>query len=695
MEPADERFLKAVSKLGVVPSDALDRVRAGMNDRRGGGDRASWAAQELLKRTELTPRQVAEIQRALKETKELVLPAEETHEAESAGARRSAVATLELGRAKQRRVVQEPRLGQTLGGRFRLNEELGRGAQGIVYKAFDEKLDRDVAVKVLRTDAPGQARERFEREARTVSQLGHPGIVKIFEAGTTEGGALYYAMELVRGPSLEAVLESSEPLSMIRVARILEGTALAIHHAHEAGLVHRDLKPGNLLLDEDEQTVRVADFGLVSLAEGTRLTMTRGVVGTPVYMAPEQAEGQRIDRRADVYSLGAILYECLVGEPPFGGATPLEIFRKIVSENPVPPRSVRPELPELVERVCLRALEKDPRARYPTAASFARDLRRAIAGLRLAPEKPGVFVRRRVVRVTRAHPLALGFLLGLLLGTVGTAFVLSGRSPLPAQPSTPAGAALSRDALAQRAENRTKLLTLARQERARGLESAAIRWLNNLGEEELRRDPAAGRDVARARGLEALAWVSLHEPDRAHAALAQAVLLAPDEPLVRLGVASLRRLEGDWWAGYDLEQLANEWPLRVEIHLERAWLASAKGDLPASLAALDRAIELTGARPWPVALMARVLVLEQLGKTEAACWDAERLLRQQGLGVQPSLQIAGGVLDPSHTERRLEELVAAIDSRVHTRAKGNLARAEPLPGAFPPVEEEHGTRNRE
>ena len=126
-------------------------------------------------------------------------------------------------------------------------------------------------------------------------------------------------------------------------------------------------------------------------------------------------------------------------------------------------------------------------------------------------------------------------------------------------------------------------------------------------------------------------------------------------------------------------------PLMVEVHLERAWLANDKGDLNDALAALDRAVELTGARPWPVALMARVLVLEKLGKTEAACWDAERLLLQQGRGVHPSLPVMGGVLDPSHTDRRLEELVAAIDSRVHTQVKANLERVAPEPGEFPPV----------
>ena len=286
--------------------------------------------------------------------------------------RRSRVETASLVR---RRALS---LGDVLGERFRLEEEIGHGAQGVVFRAFDARLERDVAIKVLRTDAPGAARERFVREAQALSTIQHRGIVTVFDAGQ-EGGALYFAMELVSGRSLQSLIDAEGPLPKERLIPILERAAGAIHYAHDQGLVHRDLKPGNLLLDEDD-VPRIVDFGLVALTEGTRLTVTRGVVGTPVYMAPEQAEGGRVTRRADVYSLGAILYEGLTGEAPFSGATPMEIFRQVVQDDPPPLRARCPDASPALEAVCRRAMAKDPRARYPTAIAFARDLRFALEG---------------------------------------------------------------------------------------------------------------------------------------------------------------------------------------------------------------------------------------------------------------------------------------------------------------------------
>jgi len=595
---------------------------------------------------------------------------EETEDTGPVG-RLSKVETRELQRGQR-----EPRLGQTVGGRFRLENELGRGAQGIVYRARDLHLARDVAIKVLRTDAPGQARERFEREAKAISQLRHPGIVTVFEAGGTDAGALYYAMEYVPGKSLEEVLDDEGFLDAPRAVRILETAALAVHHAHDSGLIHRDLKPGNLLLDR-EGTPKIADFGLVTLAEGTRLTMTRGVVGTPVYMAPEQAEGERVDRRADVYSLGAILYEALTGQPPFAGATPLEIFRKVVQEDPAPLRSLRPEVPPAVERVCLRALEKRPRARYLTAAAFGRDLRRALEGHDLAPAAGRGVVGRRLERVRRSHPAGVGVAAGVVLGLV--VGLLAGGRGGPAPAVDPGVAAATPSPVdPARAERRARLLEQARQERARGFPEVAIDFARALGEEELDRDPGAAADVARARALEALARLDLGQPAEAGRAAGAAALLAGDDPLVRTAQAALRTARGDRAAARgELARVCRDAPGLVEAHLERGRAAD---DPRERAAALDRALELTGERPWPIALQARAAAHLAAGRAAAAAADARTLVARVGSSAAAAFPVevalAGWAEDPTAARRALAALAGDEGASARARARAGAALAE-------------------
>jgi tRNA A-37 threonylcarbamoyl transferase component Bud32 len=558
----------------------------------------------------------------------------------------AATLSREQTRELVRRRGQGLRPGTVLGKRFRLDEEVGRGAQGIVYRARDLALAREVAVKLLRTDAPGQARERFQREAKTISRLRHPGIVTVYETGATDDGTLFYAMELVSGRSLEDLLDEEGYLEPQRLVKILEAVALAIHHAHDAGLIHRDLKPGNLLLDADEERPRIADFGLVSLGDATRLTMTRGVVGTPVYMAPEQAEGAKVDRRADVYSLGAILYEGLVGQPPFSGVTPLEIFRKVVEEDPTPPSDIRGGIPPLVERVCLRALEKEPRARYPTAAAFGRDLRRALDGQRLAPEAPVRIVRRRLRRrrgrATGALVVgALGALLGLLAGWgLGRRVPAPGRQPLRAQ--------LGDLPDPDRAAKRERVLGAAREERARCLPGAALAWLDTVAEESLV-DPLAARDVARARALGALAQLDLGQVERGAQAAQAAAELAPGDPLVKVALAAVAGPQGR----ARLRQV-----LASEPGLIEGWLAlgGSGGDVEARLQALDTAVALSEPRPWPLALRRRAWLLLELGRLDDARADVARVLdrvgTRQGFEVERALALWGE--DPTRSLALLE-----------------------------------------
>jgi WD40 repeat protein len=280
-------------------------------------------------------------------------------------------------------------------GRFELRRELGRGAFGVVYLAHDPALGRDVALKVPRPEVavtPGLA-ERFRREARAAAALDHPNLVPIHEVGAV-GPVAYLVSAYCPGTNLaEWLKRRDEPVPVADAARLVATLARAVGHAHERGVLHRDLKPANVLLTDDPGpppalTPRVTDFGLARLldadpeagaAPGTR---TGAVVGTPCYMAPEQAagRGKEVGPAADLYALGAILYELLAGRPPFRGESDLDTLLLVQAEEPVPPGRLRQRLPRDLEAVCLKCLEKEPRRRYASAAALADDLERFLRG---------------------------------------------------------------------------------------------------------------------------------------------------------------------------------------------------------------------------------------------------------------------------------------------------------------------------
>jgi tetratricopeptide (TPR) repeat protein len=257
-------------------------------------------------------------------------------------------------------------------------EELGRGGMGVVYRARHIRLDRVVALKMIREVEladPG-THARFQREAEAAAQLQHPNIVQVFEVGA-HGGRPFFSQEFVEGGSLAQKL-AGIPLPAAEAARLVQTLAQAVHHAHQRGILHRDLKPANVLLSA-AGVPKITDFGLAKRldVEGSA-TRTGAVLGTPSYMAPEQAEGEsrRVSPATDVWALGAILYECLTGRPPFGGATVLETLEQVRGHEPVPPARLNPRVPRDLETVCLKCLHKDPARRYGTAAELADDLGR-------------------------------------------------------------------------------------------------------------------------------------------------------------------------------------------------------------------------------------------------------------------------------------------------------------------------------
>jgi serine/threonine protein kinase len=357
-------------------------------------------------------------------------------------------------------------------GDFELVRELGRGGMGVVYEARQVSLNRKVALKVLSggLGLTDRAVQRFRREAEAAAKLHHTNIVPVYATGEQDG-THFYAMELIEGPSLDHVIrqlrasqagaaQAAEPARGLvqttdydegantaegiglstsslssggayfdTVAQLVAEVADALDHAHNNGVIHRDIKPSNLLLSPAGRP-SVNDFGLARMLEQPGMTMTGEFVGTPAYMSPEQITAGRIllDHRTDIYSLGATLYELLTFQPPFRGQSREQVLAQIVQKEPRPPRKLNPKVPVDLETVCLKALEKDPDRRYPTAAALADDLRRYLNRFAITARRVGPIAR--LIKLTRRHKLATmaTSVLFLLTGITGVMSVLYHRS---------------------------------------------------------------------------------------------------------------------------------------------------------------------------------------------------------------------------------------------------------------------------
>ena len=289
--------------------------------------------------------------------------------------------------------MTQPRL---LGGRYELDGVVGRGGMAEVYRARDLRLDRVVAVKTLREDMARDAtfQARFRREAQSAASLNHPSIVAVYDTGEDNAGysaVPFIVMAYVDGRTIRDLLRDDRRLLPERALEITDGVLRALDYSHRNGIVHRDIKPGNVMLTRHGE-IKVMDFGIARAVADTQATMTQTaqVIGTAQYLSPEQARGERVDARSDIYAVGCVLYELLTGRPPFTGDSPVAIAYQHVRENPVPPTRVDPELPGWADAIVLRAMAKDPGQRYQSSADMRGDIQRALSGYPVAGPPPPV-----------------------------------------------------------------------------------------------------------------------------------------------------------------------------------------------------------------------------------------------------------------------------------------------------------------
>src|SRR5881275_1450765 len=351
-------------------------------------------------------------------------------------------------------IKKAPRPAKTLAdfGDYELLEEIGRGGQGVVYRAHQKSLNRTVALKVIGLGhwASKAHLRRFRLEAEAAARLEHPGIVPIHEVGERDGSC-YFSMKFVEGGQLDEVARR-EPIPIRRAVELIAKVARIVHYAHEHGILHRDIKPGNILLDAKGEP-HLTDFGLARLVESeSSVTHTLDVLGTPSYMAPEQAIGNNaaVSSTTDVYGLGAVLYQLLTGQPPFAGGATYETIKLLLDAEPKKPRLLNPKVDRDLSTICLKCLEKDSKRRYYSALALAEDLERWLKHEPIQARHTGVFARGG--KWVRRNPTS-ALLVASLVGLAAAAGWILWKSEMIRQPLTTGIAVLPFENLGEQKEN--------------------------------------------------------------------------------------------------------------------------------------------------------------------------------------------------------------------------------------------------
>ncbi len=369
----------------------------------------------------------------------------------SAEAAYSAEAAAKAGSAKVgERVPPSPMLMDF--GDYELLEQIGRGGQGVVFRARQKSLNRSVALKIIGLGqwATKAHLKRFRLEAEAAARLEHPGIVPIHEVGERDGSC-YFSMKFVEGGQLDEVAKR-EPMPIRPAVELIAKVARTVHYAHEHGILHRDIKPGNILLDAKGEP-HLTDFGLARLVESeSSVTQTLDVLGTPSYMAPEQAVGNnaQVTGATDVYGLGAVLYQLLTGQPPFAGGTTYETIKLLLDTEPRKPRLLNPKIDRDLSTICLKCLEKDPKRRYPSALALAEDLERWAKHEPIQARRTGVFTRGK--KWVRRNP-SIAVMAAMLLAMAVPLGVIVWKSEFISHPVTTGIAVLPFENLSEQKEN--------------------------------------------------------------------------------------------------------------------------------------------------------------------------------------------------------------------------------------------------
>ena len=401
-------------------------------------------------------------------------------------------------------------------GAYEILSEINRGGMGIVYKAVDPQLRRLVAIKVLLAGegAKDEDIKRFQREAQATARLLHPNIVPIYAVGTHEDKP-YLVMDFVEGKTAKQLKEDGSMTPRLAL-KIIEGAADALDHAHLHGVIHRDVKPANIMLDKFERA-QLMDFGLARrVDEDLEVTQSGTTMGTPSYMSPEQAEGRldQVDGRSDVYSAGACLYELLTGRPPFEATTIMATLKKVLEDEPVPPRKLNPKIHRDVETICLKCLEKEKKSRYASAKQLAEDIRRFNAGEAIMAKPLGVFASK--FRAARQHwEITLAVAIMILSGLAALGYSLNEANNVRLRQMSEREEALNREI-----ENGQNLLKSAK-EIATDLQDSH-------------------RGEFQERALKARALIL-----EATAAFRQAEAISPDNPESRAALSTLKHLDND------------------------------------------------------------------------------------------------------------------------------------------------------